>query len=1233
MTTNYICFLNNKEVEIDLSFEIVKSISDYKSLEARGTTSKGLTFPSTPINDVAFGLLYDLNSYNNYDTTKKVDIIIQADNTIIIDGYFELTNITLENDKPISYEGTAYSDNSLLFTLIKDKDMSELDLSELNFTLTDDFVYDTYYYEQYGTNFNADIYTNIAFPWIDYGKGVRGWRGDVIPTGSYGYGCDDVYPGIYSKYLLDKIFAEAGCSYESSFLDSTEFSNFITTFNQDLDIFSTGMTSVVMTGATAFAFDLNKFNHGLSPLPTDTYIAFQSPLVGYLSAHTYSNIIPLGLEEGLYNNSKYITEGIGGTNQFNIIDLDIGYNSSIYFKKDCNITLSYTIQLELDHVPTQLDFNRIYVCKNKFDDFITIDNTAQDFKLDSSEEWLNLNDNDGFFITGTSMSISFTKTYDVEENDFIYLRFLYPVNSSNITTGKLEGTIEVTNFQMSINKEYQVGVDVDMNRFWLDKNFKQADYIGDIVKMFNLQIYPDKFYNKHYHLEPYSSFISTDDALILEPDETLEQIEFINNYKSYNFSYAEDKDHYSQLFKKTFNKEYGSYIIDTENELTDEEAELKLDIFSSAPLSHTPGFNFIVSGTNFYDIILTKLYEGDGVLGQQKRIEYNRYTKTEYNPRMLYFDMTKSAYSNHYFRFRSTFFNFPCPSHLSPNQHGCYRSGTTRVELTPRYDYNFDTDNIGCNTVYPISNDNLYNRFYGKYINEIGSSNTKLYKAKFNLTPSDVNMLELNRLVYIETKGYFLIQELRYTPEALTELDLIKLDNVEYTYSKYKKPMIPAHNWSFPQAFNNNVVPQPDPGTVIGINNINITSVSTEWTGTTTTYWIDGSGTTGSTFFPGSVSSTTSDYQPISSVYQTTDRGNTIIGNNNILKNTTGDFVQGDSNSVRNSTNVSLLGSYEVNISGVTGVVAIGVSNSSIYNSNSIYLGNSSTTIYIGNDTLSSYILSVSSGGTSGSTSPGGLNKSVQFNSGGTFQGGKLLWDYDNNSLYIDNNNRNNNFGYLAGYTVSGSGNTNIGYASGIKNGNDNISIGEVSNFGGSGNSNIVMGKYSLKAAYGDFNVVVGEDSMYHEYDYQYATGNTVIGHKNLYILEPVDCDLYNNVILGYNNGDINITSCYNNIIIGNNQVFGDYDLMIDNVYRMGKPFISGNLNEQQGLSLDISCYSGATLTSQYTFNTGGFITPANKYIYLGQIGVSGTLRMSNSGGTFLFEVYSGASWITRGVI
>lgn len=209
----------------DLSAQFTYAIDDIKDYATRNTAfSKTIVLPGTARNNKTFGHIFDVgngNFYNssnpnvgyNFNAAKGAKCVITQDHIPIFKGIIRIMAIVIDNGR-IEYETAVFGELGGLINAIGDKKLENLDFIAYNHT------------------FNA---ANISASW----SATRG-AGYVYPHIDTGYTTDGVNfpienfrPALYVKEYIDKIFANAGYTYDSTFLNSTFFKKLIIPSNQE----------------------------------------------------------------------------------------------------------------------------------------------------------------------------------------------------------------------------------------------------------------------------------------------------------------------------------------------------------------------------------------------------------------------------------------------------------------------------------------------------------------------------------------------------------------------------------------------------------------------------------------------------------------------------------------------------------------------------------------------------------------------------------------------------------------------------------------------------------------------------------------------------------------------------------------------------------------------------------------------------------------------------------------
>jgi hypothetical protein len=187
-----------KGVEVDViksSINPTFQSNDLNEIKNRNLSNTRLKFPKTPRNMEVFDYLGAQGSTSRvpYDIVKCE---IRQGNNIQLKGVLKITA-----DKGDYFEGILKEEAGDIFDLIKDKDLKDLDFSDLNHYLN------TTTYSA-ATN-SIDEY---VYPIADYGAGFT----DVLQVATQS-------PHLFKHYLWSKIWAEAGAYYSGVFFDNENY--------------------------------------------------------------------------------------------------------------------------------------------------------------------------------------------------------------------------------------------------------------------------------------------------------------------------------------------------------------------------------------------------------------------------------------------------------------------------------------------------------------------------------------------------------------------------------------------------------------------------------------------------------------------------------------------------------------------------------------------------------------------------------------------------------------------------------------------------------------------------------------------------------------------------------------------------------------------------------------------------------------------------------------------------
>jgi len=368
---------------------------------------------------------------------------------------------------------------------------------------------------------------------------------------------------------------------------------------------------------------------------------------------------------------------------------------------------------------------------------------------------------------------TFSVTTFLNANDILQFKYNENTGAFNLISNPLVNSIyqsggtyqphnTTSNFKMNFladsyfavalaDTNLQEGDDLELNNVLPDKVL-QSDFFNSIIKMFNLFVEIDKTNANNLIIEPrptfYSSGVTRDWSQKLDYSKETKIIPMgeLNN-KTYLFTYKGDTDYFNNLYTTRYNEVYGQQRYDIQNDFLKGEVKTEV-IFSPTPLVNTIG----------HDRVISKIY-GVDTNGQIK--------PTNSNIRILYYGGLKD-----------TAFQW---SHIASSgttlrSNYAYAGHLDDVD-SPTFDLSFGVPReVNYNPTRYTAN-NLYNKYWRDYIEQIADKDSKLFVGYFYLNEFDVQSLDFRDSFFFENEVWRLNKIIDYDRinNQTTKCEFIKL--------------------------------------------------------------------------------------------------------------------------------------------------------------------------------------------------------------------------------------------------------------------------------------------------------------------------------------------------------------------------------------------------------------------------------------------------------------------------
>jgi len=869
-------YINNEQIDLtdEVSIPLNFNIADIREPEKRSTTwSKTVILPGTTFNNQLFSNIWNVNAVinstgttnftPNFNPNLKAIAEITYNEATQFKGICQLLNVNITDKYEIQYEVAFFGELQNVYQFFNNKYLRDLDFSEYNHKYT-------LYNQQLSWN-NTNGY---VYPMIDYGFQINS-RFNVT----------NMFPALFVKTIIDKMFNDAGFTYQSTFFNSEIFKKLIIPYSGGSALKLTNQQVTERTGRASKTSTQTIKQDNQNPILSDGSREYATRLI-YQDKTTVPN------------------NDVGN----NFSDEDGGLNYQTFtIEKAGTYTISAFFRANVKHYPTAATVS-FSTDNNIVGDVLIVKNPpnkgAQEIVIAnrriSLQPYAAINPlSDSFNIlnqVATSLTISSGTTSltgegtlsinaYLEKDDTIQVKIrktagtqfnppsLYRVGTVRETLGTNSyaelNILQDSYFSVALaDTSIQEDDDVEVNAVLPDK-IKQSDFFNSIVKAFNLFVEVDKGNANKLIIEPRPTFYSSgttkdfSDKLDYSKETKIIPLGELNN-KSYVFSYKEDTDYFNSNYKTTYNEIYGQKKYDILNDFLKGEVRTEL-IFSPTPLVDTIG----------HDRVISKIYtlESNGTI-----------KPTQSNIRLLYWGglKTTNVQWQHIATSGTTFrSDYPYAGHLDDVNN-------------PTFDLNFGTPYQVYYTPIKYTGNNLYNKYWRDYIEQIADKDSKIFTGYFLLNEFDIQKLDFRDTYFFENDYWRLNKIIDYDRinNQPTKCEFIKLKTL------------------------------PDYVDDIGVDiNGGVKDLDTETPAPTARL--------GTTFNNNQIAD-----------------GAIVSGRNNIVSSGDGVIVSGESNIVGvGSTNVSILASTGVTILG-------GVSNVSVTNSSGITVTESNVTYNNGIKTL-----------------------------------------------------------------------------------------------------------------------------------------------------------------------------------------------------------------------------------------------------------------------------------------
>jgi hypothetical protein len=725
-----------QEIPLSLSY----LIADVKDPSKRNTTfSKTINFNSKDV-DLFFRVIWKLNStLTTFDPRLKCKIKYYVNEVLQLDGDLQLIKVIVDPDsKTVNYQTTATGTIGNLFLAIGDAYLTDLDFSAYDHSLTKANVTNSW--------IPATSVTGVIGSGYYYG--LINWGENQILT-DVEYHVKHMRPQLYKREYMAKIFAAAGYTWTSTYLDSAYYkSQLIPPTKEYLTLGTTGIAN------SQFYARRNS---------TQTGTATACSLSGNWSGYKILNNLSTPSEKVLFNEDNVLPYNDSGgnytpangifspttTNTF-IIETLVNFDVVLANVGATAGAASYAI----------ITFATLNVYITQFNgvgwqavgiNTVNIPYTTLSGLTSSQQVYVQI----------PSWAALATENYRVEIAGVISFSLYTATNVAIVdgaTTWRFDSKVNSTYSARLLNNNITEGGFLEINQC-IPTEVKQIDWLMTEIKAANLYMIPNPDKAKDYIIEP------RDDGFYTGEDNWSELLDFSKDYevlpvseldtKRYEFWNKQDSDQYNDAYFKQYKQTYGFGYTDCVSEFVKPVKKTEL-IYAPTPIVDNQ-----VNG-----LILPKIFKNDnGTIKPMKSVIRQLYRGGNINMSYGGWKLRSSIAGDTVYNY------YPFV-------------GEVDNPYTPTLSINWDTpQKVYYNYINATyTNNNLKNKYYSKMINQLSDKRSAVVKAYFNLNELKVKDFSFRKVVWVDHFNcYFYIQNFEYimNTQQSTLVTMLKLQEYD----------------------------------------------------------------------------------------------------------------------------------------------------------------------------------------------------------------------------------------------------------------------------------------------------------------------------------------------------------------------------------------------------------------------------------------------------------------------
>jgi hypothetical protein len=756
------------DVKDGTAFPLNFQIGDIRDVSQRkGNFSKTITLTGSKNNNNLLNHYYDVNivegTFNiNALTTCAIiqdGIPIMEDCSMQLTGVVK-TQVTDGYEEQVTYEVLVKDSKADFFTAITNKELTDIDFSDYN------HPYDAF-------NVVARFSNTVA----------NGFKYFLPGSGDAVYNTQEFKPAIFAKSYFDRIFQDAGFTYDWPTMSYDRFEKLLIPYNGGVDNFDYNdylvkaekTTPTTINGANNWAGFSNIAQIALSQsaatkinitawteledpqsIFNDVTGVYTTPfIISSANAQSYDYSVTMTYTLNLVNTSGGVLYGSAPG----------GVAGNVYYKPAIGVSAGQPIIFSNLYTNTSPTATLLGV-QNGIQCPLTIPNGTTTLLTQTVQTTIPLSYPLLNNLTAATIGLNVSQQTVVIGNQ-PSVRSWRKTSPSGVApaSGQIVIQAVISNIQISIvpsSTVYAIGGTIELNDY-VPKKIKQSDFIKGIFNMYNIYAQVDSTQPNKLLLQNrddfYDSGAEVDWTAKLAKDQE-QNLSFLPELTSKKIilTYAADKDNPNTTYTNATSNIYGQAEVIFDNEYV-KEVTTKAVLFSPTPViktifgAYVPMLAGSAPETNIR-ILYDKTTVGQplATCGQFYIYDYGSVGQINLT-------------------------SYPLVGHFDD-------------PLTPTFDINFAICDYYYYQPTSLTENNLYNRYWRRTMGQI--NNGKMLTALFNLKEPDIQAMKLNDKIRIDNSWWNINKVIDYDANAnkLTKVELISIDS-EINFTPFMGPSGP----------------------------------------------------------------------------------------------------------------------------------------------------------------------------------------------------------------------------------------------------------------------------------------------------------------------------------------------------------------------------------------------------------------------------------------------------------